>query len=335
MGEVPGVAHSHLPQMACNMMNITRIGLRRLNRIQLALHAHDRDLRRSVEAGDLLTTERCATHRLQCRVRRAGSRQEGRVVPGRLGHGLLGARTRPGAQQAIDARRRAQRPFRQHRGLQPQVLNDRSGDDSAAQGPQRQRVRRTDGHDRRGHRRLLVRQRPRDLPAQARSDDNGPLVPQGSHDGGHVGGQGHQVVARWRPVRTAEAPQIRGGDAVAGLSQGADDVPPRPPAFGEAVNKQNQGLRRTGVLDVRVRGGGELLVSGEGGVELGSARGEVAMGPGAGAIDDDGHQGSLNDRLDGCGPARRAPTSTAFRCTDGDFSHLSDLYPQKDARNRR
>ena len=83
----------------------------------------------------LLNEFRCATHRLQCRVRRAGSRQEGRVVPGRLGHGLLGARTRPGAQQAIDARRRAQRSFRQHRGLQPQVLNDRSGDDSAAQGP--------------------------------------------------------------------------------------------------------------------------------------------------------------------------------------------------------
>ena len=43
MGEVPDAAHGHLPQVVRDVVNITRIGLSRLNRVQLALHTHDRD----------------------------------------------------------------------------------------------------------------------------------------------------------------------------------------------------------------------------------------------------------------------------------------------------
>ena len=275
-------------------------------------------------------------------MRRARPRHERRVESRLLGRGLPCARARPGAQQSLDARRRAQRPLRQPRRLEPQVLQGRSRDDPAAQRPERQRVGCSHGRHGGDRRRLPARQHPGDLAAQPGPDDDRSLVPERPYDGGQVGGQGHQVVARRRPVRTAEAAQVHGGDAMARIRQGPDDVAPRPPALGEAVNEKNHRLGggrvearfdgRDGTALGRPAGTGvaigpgageRLLGPGESHMESSPTGREVAVGPRAGKGDGDGHQCSLpgggspgaptgSDRPVG-GAGRRAPLGPAFR----------------------
>jgi len=120
------------------------------------------------------------------------------------------------------------------------------------------------------------------LPAGPGADDHGALVPQGADHGGQVLGERHQVVARRRPVRAAEATQVEGRHAVPGLRQGGDDVTPGPPALGEAVHQEGEGA-----------GSGRGLGARQRDMETSAAGGEVAVGPGAGAIDVNRHASSL------------------------------------------
>ena len=130
----------------------------------------------------------------------------------------------------------------------------------------------------RGH----VRQGPGDLTAEPGTDDHGPLVAQGTDHGGDVLCQRHQVVARRRSVRASETAQVEGRHTVPGLSQGGDDMAPGPPALGEAVHQEDEGP-----------GAGRGLRTRQRNMETGTAGGEVAVGPGAGAIDVNRHVRSL------------------------------------------
>ena len=130
----------------------------------------------------------------------------------------------------------------------------------------------------RGH----VRQGPGDLTAEPGTDDHGPLVAQGADHGGDVLCQRHQVVARRRSVRASETAQVEGRHTVPGLSQGGDDMAPGPPALGEAVDQEGQQPAAARGLGARQRD-----------MEAGAAGGEVAVVPGAGAIDVNRHGRSL------------------------------------------
>ena len=79
-----------------------------------------------------------------------------------------------------------------------------------------------------------------------------------------------------------EAAQVESRHAVSCLREGRDDMTPGPPALGEAVDQESQGTGTNQGLRARQRN-----------METGAAGGEVAVGPGAGAIDVNRHGRSL------------------------------------------
>ena len=232
----------------------------------------------------------------------AGSGQELGVVGGLFGQCLARVRPGPGAQQALQGTAAAQAALGQARDPQAHVLQRRPRQGPGPQRAQRERVGGADRDDRRRQVRRQARQRPGDLATEPRTDDHGPLVPQGADHGGQVLGERHQVVARWRPIRSAEATQIEGRHAVSGLRQGGDDVTPGPPALREAVHQEGEGA-----------GSGRGLGARQRDMETSAAGGEVAVGPGAGAIDVNRHVRSL---LVGAPYRRRGrPAPSTSSCT--------------------
>ena len=93
-----------------------------------------------------------------------------------------------------------------------------------------------------------------------------------------------------------------------GLRQGGDDVAPGPPALGEAVHQEGEGA-----------GSGRGLGARQRDMETGAAGGEVAVGPGAGAVDVNRHARSL---LVGAPYRRRGRLPETF-CAPGCVSSLA------------
>ena len=284
------------------MVGVARVGLGGLNGVELALHRQDGHRHRLVQGRRLRPGQHEVAQRLQGAVGGAGSGQELGVVGGLFGQCLARVRPGPGAQQALQGTAAAQAALGQARDPQAHVLQRRPRQGPGPQRAQRERVGGADRDDRRRQVRRQARQRPGDLATEPRTDDHGPLVPQRADHGGQVLGERHQVVARRRPIRSAEATQIEGRHAVPGLRQGGDDVTPGPPALREAVHQEGEGT-----------GSGRGLGARQRDMETSAAGGEVAVGPGAGAIDVNRHARSL---LVGAPYRRRGrPAPSTSSCT--------------------
>ena len=277
-----GAVDRHLAQVAGHVVGVACVGLGGLDRVELALYRQDGHRHRLVQGRRFRPGQHEVAQRLQGAAGGAGPGQELGVVRGLLGQRFARVRPGPGAQQALQGAAAAQAALGQARDPQARVLQCRPGQGPGPQRAQRERVGGADRDDRRRQVRGQVRQRPGDLAAEPRADDHGALVPQGADHGGQVLGERHQVVARRRPVRAPEAAQVEGRHAVPGLCQGGDDVTPGPPALGEAVHQEGEGA-----------GSGRGLGARQRDMETSAAGGEVAVGPGTGAIDVNRHARSL------------------------------------------
>ena len=171
-----------------------------------------------------------------------------------------------------------QRPLRRERHLEADGVAHRGPLVAVAHdGPaQLARVRHRHGDDGPDDLGLEHRGRPGHQAAPAVPDDHRLGHAQRADDAGDVGRQGARVVALGRVVGAAVAAQVHRDRAVAGVGEGGQLLPPRPPEGREAVQEQD-GRSVADVDDVEARPVGRDVPVGPG---PGGPDGRVGLGQG-------------------------------------------------------